>query len=92
MSLWGAVSGYGNLIYHAAGWGEGLVASYEKLVVDCEMLQAIAALLQPVEFSVDDLALEAQKQVPPGGHFWRRSYHATLPRGVLCALFIGLAQ
>ena len=35
----------------------GLVASYEKLVVDCEMLQAMAALLQPVEFSVDELAL-----------------------------------
>ena len=33
------------------------------------MLQAMAALLQPVEFSADDLALEAQKQVPPGGIF-----------------------
>ena len=71
MALWGAVSGYGNLIYHAAGWGEGgLIASYEKLVVDCEMLQAMASLLEPVQFSEDDLGLGAQQDVPPGGHFF----------------------
>jgi trimethylamine--corrinoid protein Co-methyltransferase len=71
MALWGAVSGYGNLIYHAAGWGEGgLIASYEKLVVDCEMLQAMASLLEPVQFSEDDLGLGAQQAVPPGGHFF----------------------
>ena len=71
MALWGAVSGYGNLIYHAAGWGEGgLIASYEKLVVDCEMLQAMAALLEPVQFSEDDLGLGAQQEVAPGGHFF----------------------
>ena len=71
MALWGAVSGHGNLIYHAAGWGEGgLIASYEKLVVDCEMLQAMSALLQPVSFTKDDLGLSAQDEVPPGGHFF----------------------
>lgn len=71
MALWGAVSGYGNLIYHAAGWGEGgLIASYEKLVVDCEMLQAMASLLEPVQFGEDDLGLGAQQDVPPGGHFF----------------------
>ena len=71
MALWGAVSGHGNLIYHAAGWGEGgLVASYEKLVVDCEMLQAMSSLLRPVEFTDDDLGLSAQDEVAPGGHFF----------------------
>ena len=71
MAMWGAVSGYGNLIYHAAGWGEGgLVASYEKLVVDCEMLQAMSSLLRPVAFTNDDLGLSAQQEVPPGGHFF----------------------
>ncbi|MGB1474085.1 MAG: trimethylamine methyltransferase family protein, partial [Candidatus Puniceispirillaceae bacterium] len=89
MSLWGAVSGYGNLIYHAAGWGEGgLVASYEKLVVDCEMLQAMAALLQPVEFSADDLALEAQKQVPPGGHFFGADHTMQRYRDAFYAPFL----
>ena len=71
MALWGAVSGHGNLIYHAAGWGEGgLVASYEKLVVDCEMLQAMSSLLREVEFTDDDLGLSAQNEVVPGGHFF----------------------
>jgi len=89
MSLWGAVSGYGNLIYHAAGWSEGgLVASYEKLVVDCEMLQAMAALLQPVEFSADDLALEVQKQVPPGGHFFGAEHTMQRYRDAFYAPFL----
>lgn len=71
MALWGAVTGHGNLIYHAAGWAEGgLVASYEKLVVDAEMLQAMAALLSPPMFSTDDFALQSQFDVPPGGHFF----------------------
>ncbi len=71
MALWGAVSGHGNLIYHAAGWSEGgLVASYEKLVVDCEMLQAMSSLLKSVTFTNDDLGLSAQENVLPGGHFF----------------------
>ena len=75
MALWGAVTGYGNLIYHAAGWSEGgLVASYEKLVVDCEMLQAMSALLQPVTFEDDDFGLEAHAEVAPGGHFFGASH------------------
>ena len=71
MALWGAVTGHGNMIYHAAGWSEGgLVASYEKLVVDCEMLQAMAALLAPQSFSEDDFGMSAHDEVDPGGHFF----------------------
>lgn len=71
MALWGAVTGHGHLIYHAAGWGEGgLVASYEKLVVDCEMLQSMSALLRPVQFSDDDFGFDAHADTPPGGHFF----------------------
>ena len=71
MALWGAVTGHGHLIYHAAGWGEGgLVASYEKLVVDCEMLQSMAALLQPLQFTDDDFGFDAHAETPPGGHFF----------------------
>ena len=37
MSLWGAILGHGNLVYHAAGWQEGgLTASFEKLVLDVD--------------------------------------------------------
>ena len=70
MALWGAVSGHGNLIYHAAGWGEGGLVVYEKLVVDCEMLQAMSSLLRPVVLTDDDLGLSAQDEVAPGGHFF----------------------
>ena len=71
MALWGAVTGHGNMIYHAAGWSEGgLVASYEKLVVDCEMLQAMAALLKPQNFTEDDFGFSAHDEVEPGGHFF----------------------
>lgn len=75
MALWGAVHGHGNMIYHAAGWSEGgLVASYEKLVVDCEMIQATKAMLQPLEFTDDDFGFSAHDEVSPGGHFFGASH------------------
>ncbi len=71
MATWGAVMGGGNLIYHAAGWLEGgLTASYEKLVLDVEILQNMTEILRPVDFSVDELGFEAIKSVLPGGHFF----------------------
>ena len=71
MALWGAVTGHGNLVYHAAGWGEGgLVADFEKLVIDCEMLQAMAAMLRPVSFDTADFGFSAHNEVDPGGHFF----------------------
>jgi trimethylamine--corrinoid protein Co-methyltransferase len=71
MSLWGAVMGGANLVNHAAGWLEGgLTASYEKLVVDAEMLQSIVEYLQPIPVSADTLAVEAIQAVGPGGHFF----------------------
>lgn len=71
MSTWGAVLGGANMIYHAAGWLEGgLTASYEKLVLDVEILQNMMAFLEPVPFTDDDLGFEAIKSVPAGGHFF----------------------
>lgn len=71
MALWGAIMGHGNLIYHAAGWLEGgLVASFEKIVMDCEMLQHLTYMLKPIEVSTDTLGLEAINEVAPGGHFF----------------------
>ena len=71
MSLWGAVMGHGNLIYHTAGWLEGgLVASFEKLIIDCEMLQHMSAMLQPLKIDLTETGLEAMKEVGPGGHFF----------------------
>jgi trimethylamine--corrinoid protein Co-methyltransferase len=71
MSLWGAVMGHANLVVHAAGWLEsGLTASFEKLVVDAEMLQMVAEYLRPLEVDEDSLGLAAIAEVGPGGHFF----------------------
>lgn len=70
-SLQGATSGGANVIYHAAGWLEGgLSASFEKFVIDCEMLQQIIYAQKPIPFSDDDLAFDAIKEVGPNGHFF----------------------
>jgi len=71
MSLWGAILGHGNLVYHAAGWQEGgLTASYEKLILDVEMLQLMMEFLKPIVVNEDELGFEAIKGVPTGGHFF----------------------
>jgi trimethylamine---corrinoid protein Co-methyltransferase len=71
MSLWGAILGHGNLIYHAAGWQEGgLTASFEKLVLDVEMLQMMVEFLKPIVVDQDELGFDAIKGVPTGGHFF----------------------
>jgi trimethylamine--corrinoid protein Co-methyltransferase len=71
MSLWGAILGHGNLIYHAAGWQEGgLTASFEKLVLDVEMLQLMMEFLTPVTVTEAELGFEAISRVATGGHFF----------------------
>ncbi len=71
MALWGAVLGGANLVHHAAGWMEGgLQASYEKLVLDVEMLQQMMEFLAPVDTSDDQLGIDAIERVPAGGHFF----------------------
>jgi trimethylamine---corrinoid protein Co-methyltransferase len=70
-SLQAAVLSHSHLINHAAGWLEGgLSASFEKIVVDAELLRNWAEILKPVEFSDDDLAVDAIKGVAAGGHFF----------------------
>ncbi len=75
MALWGTVLGGGNLIYHAAGWLEGgLTASFEKLVLDVELLQHMAEYLKPIEIDEAELGFEAMKDVPTGGHFFGHAH------------------
>jgi trimethylamine--corrinoid protein Co-methyltransferase len=70
-SLWAAIMSHSHLINHAAGWLEGgLSASLEKIVMDAELLRGWAAILRPVAFGDDELALDAIRAVPPGGHFF----------------------
>jgi len=71
MSLWGAVMGHANLILHGAGWMEGgLVASFEKMVLDVELIQSMTEFLQPLVVDEDTLGFEAMREVGPGGHFF----------------------
>lgn len=71
MALWSAVMAYGNLTFHAAGWLEGgLVSSFEKIVVDVEMLQHMVEFLKPIRVDDAELGLDAIASVPPGGHFF----------------------
>jgi trimethylamine--corrinoid protein Co-methyltransferase len=71
MSLWGTIMGGVHLIEHAAGWLEGgLTASFEKLILDAEMLQLMRAFLDPIQIDEDSLGLDAIREVGPGGHFF----------------------
>ena len=74
MSIWSAVLGGAHLVYHGAGWMEGgLTASFEKLVLDVEMLQMLAVTIAPAvevdQREIDD-GVAAIAEVPTGGHFF----------------------
>lgn len=71
MSLWALTQGGGNFILHSAGWTEGgLTASFEKFILDVDMLQMAAEFLTPLDVSTDALALDAVRDVGPGGHYF----------------------
>ena len=70
-SLWGAMQGGGNFIMHSAGWLEGgLSASFEKTILDVDLLQMVAEFLEPVVVDDDTLALDAVREVGPGKHYF----------------------
>jgi len=72
-SLWASVQSGTNLVYHAAGWLEGgLIASPEKFVMDCEILQQIQRYFEPAITATtpDDIAVEAIRAVGNDGHFF----------------------
>ena len=72
-SLWSAVQAGVNIVYHAAGWLEGgLIASFEKFVMDCEVLQQFERYFDPAltDTSPDALAVEAIAEVGPHSHFF----------------------
>jgi trimethylamine--corrinoid protein Co-methyltransferase len=59
-----------NFVMHAAGWLEGgLVSSYEKYIVDIEILRMLKHEFQPLEVSDETLAWDAHQEVGSGGHF-----------------------
>lgn len=59
-----------NLVSHAAGWLEaGLVAGYEKFVMDADQLAMMQALAAGMDFTERGQAMDAIREVGPGSHF-----------------------
>jgi trimethylamine--corrinoid protein Co-methyltransferase len=55
---------------HSAGWLEGgLVAGYEKFIVDVEILQMLQVEFTPLEIDEASMAFDAHEEVGHGGHF-----------------------
>ena len=71
LSLWGVVNGHSHFVMHAAGWMEGgLTASFEKFVLDADLLQMISEYLLPVKMTDEEVGIEAMVQAGHGGHFF----------------------
>jgi trimethylamine--corrinoid protein Co-methyltransferase len=72
-SLFAAMTSGTNLVYHAAGWLEGgLIASPEKFVMDCEVLQMIQRYFEAATWATEpeDIAFDAIREVGAGGHYF----------------------
>ena len=75
MAIWGAIMGGVSLLYQGAGWLEGgLTASFEKLILDAEMLQMMAEVLVPFTVDEAEIGLAAMAEVGPGGHHFATSH------------------
>jgi trimethylamine---corrinoid protein Co-methyltransferase len=59
-----------NWVMHTAGWLDGgLVASYEKFVIDVQILEMLKHEFTPLEIDEAALAFDAHEEVGHGGHF-----------------------
>ena len=69
-TLQAALLGGVNFMLHACGWLEGgLVSGYEKFVLDADQLGVLHSLAEGVDLSENGQALDALREVGPGGHF-----------------------
>ena len=59
-----------NWVMHTAGWLDGgLVASFEKFVVDCQIAEMLQHEFTPLEIDEGSLGFDAHQEVGHGGHF-----------------------
>jgi trimethylamine--corrinoid protein Co-methyltransferase len=59
-----------NFMLHACGWLEGgLVASFEKFVMDADQLGALHRFAEGVAVNDETLGMDAIREVGPGGHY-----------------------
>ena len=69
--LWAGVLSGASVVMHAAGWLEGgLCSSFDKFILDVEMLQMMASYLRPVEVNEETLAFDEIASVGRGGHYF----------------------
>ncbi len=69
-TIWPTVQAGVNFVLHAAGWLEGgLIAGYEKFVIDLEMCGMMARYVNGVGLSDEDFAWDAYQEIGPGQHF-----------------------
>ena len=65
-----ALLGGVNFMLHACGWLEGgLVASFEKFVMDADQLGILQRLAEGVKTDENAQAMDAIREVGPGGHY-----------------------
>ena len=70
-ALWATHMAHCNVMAHGIGWLEsGLTFSFEKAVIDAEMLRMMQAFLMPMDLSGEALGVESIARVGPGGHFF----------------------
>jgi trimethylamine--corrinoid protein Co-methyltransferase len=71
MTMWPTIMGGVHFVLHAAGWLESaLLASYEKFVLDVEALRMFEWILRKgIPFDEEGFAMDAIREVGPGGHF-----------------------
>ncbi|NDW43464.1 trimethylamine methyltransferase family protein [Ruegeria sp. PrR005] len=59
-----------NFMLHACGWLEGgLVADFEKFVMDADQLGVLHGLAKGIAVDVNAQAMDAIREVGPGGHY-----------------------
>jgi trimethylamine--corrinoid protein Co-methyltransferase len=59
-----------NFVMHTAGWLEaGLSAGYAKFMLDVDQLASLQIFAEGPDLSDEALALEAVREVGPGGHY-----------------------
>jgi trimethylamine--corrinoid protein Co-methyltransferase len=69
-TMWPTVQAGANFVLHAAGWLEGgLIAGYEKFVIDLEMCGIIARFVNGISLTDEDFAWDAYPEMEADRHF-----------------------
>ena len=69
-TMWPTIQAGTNFILQAAGWLEGgLIAGYEKFILDLEVCAMIARYVKGIGLTDEDFAWDAYEETPAGQHF-----------------------